>query len=218
MHASPSPEVQRRAVEIDAQTLDESRRGTDRVFLWLLLAQWVFAIVLSLAVSPLAWAGRNSTIHIHVQIAVFLGALINALPMALIHFRPGWAGTRLAIGVAQMLWSAILIHLTGGRIETHFHVFGSLAFLAFYRDWRVIAVATVTVAADHFLRGIFWPESVYGTLTPEWWRFLEHAGWVVFEDGVLIMGCVQGLALNRAVAEREASLESAHTDVERQVV
>ena len=33
-----------------------------------------------------------------------------------------------------MLWSGLLIHLTGGRIETHFHVFGSLAFLAFYLD------------------------------------------------------------------------------------
>jgi len=34
--------------------------------------------------------------------------------------------------------SALLIHLSGGRIETHFHVFGSLAFLAFYLDWPVL--------------------------------------------------------------------------------
>ena len=34
------------------------------------------------------------------------------------------------IAAAQMLIGALLIHLTGGRIETHFHVFGSLAFLA----------------------------------------------------------------------------------------
>ena len=46
--------------------------------------------------------------------------------------------TRYTIATAQMLMSALLIHLTGGRIETHFHVFGSLAFLAFYRDWRVL--------------------------------------------------------------------------------
>jgi hypothetical protein len=35
-----------------------------------------------------------------------------------------------------MLWSALLIHLTGGRIETHFHVFGSLGILAGYRGAR----------------------------------------------------------------------------------
>ena len=55
------------------------------------------------------------------------------------------------IAANQMLWSALLIHLSGGRIETHFHVFGSLAFLAFYRDWRVLLTATVVVAADHLI-------------------------------------------------------------------
>ena len=73
--------------------------------------------------------------------------------------------TRYTIATAQMLMSALLIHLTGGRIETHFHVFGSLAFLAFYRDWRVLVPATVVVAPITALRGIFWPQSVYGVLT-----------------------------------------------------
>ena len=72
------------------------------------------------------------------------------LPVALALFQPGRALTRHTIAVAQMLTSAVLIHLTGGRIETHFHVFGSLAFLAFYRDWQVLITATVVVAADHF--------------------------------------------------------------------
>ena len=42
-----------------------------------------------------------------------------------------------------MLMGALLIHLTVGRIETHFHVFVSLAILAFYRDWRVLIPATI---------------------------------------------------------------------------
>ena len=49
-----------------------------------------------------------------------------------------------------MMTSALLIHLTGGRIETHFHIFGSLAFLAFYRDWKVMISASVVVVIDHF--------------------------------------------------------------------
>ncbi len=61
-----------------------------------------------------------------------------------------------------MLWSGVLIHLTGGRIETHFHVFGSLAFLSFYRDWRVLFFdVEATVAADHYLRYLFLPESIF---------------------------------------------------------
>src|SRR5678810_641409 len=95
-----------------------------------------------------------------------------------------------------------LIHLTGGRIETHFHVFGSLAFLAFYRDWTVLLTASRSVAADHLLRCLLWPESVYGISNPEWWRFLEHAFWVVFEDIVLIMACLRGLQEIRELSER----------------
>src|SRR5207244_4581084 len=106
---------------------------------------------------------------------------------------PGRVLTRHAIAVGQMLVSALFIHLTGGRIETHFHVFGSLAFLSFYRDWRILLTATIVVAADHLVRGLLWPESVYGILNPEWWRFLEHAFWVIFEDVVLVFACLRGV-------------------------
>src|SRR5947199_6627677 len=91
-----------------------------------------------------------------------------------------------------MLMSALLIHLSGGRIETHFHVFGSLAFLAFYRDWRVLVPATLLVAADHFLRGMFWPQSVYGVMAVSEWRTFEHAAWVIFEDIFLVISCLHG--------------------------
>ena len=74
--------------------------------------------------------------------------------------------TRQSVAIAQMFTSALFIHLTGGRIETHFHVFGSLAFLAFYRDWRVLLTGSVVVAADLLLRGVFWPDSVFGAHAP----------------------------------------------------
>lgn len=62
--------------------------------------------------------------------AVVLAGVIDSLPIALVLLRPGTAFTRHVIAIAQMLTSTILIHLFGGRIEAHFHVFGSLAFLA----------------------------------------------------------------------------------------
>ena len=217
-NAKTEQQVVRRAGEIFSRGFTEHHRNTDRLFLWLLLAQWAFAIVLAATISPYAWEGKTRSIHLHLQIALVFGGLLNALPITLIITRPGWLGTRCAVGVAQMLWSGVLIHLTGGRIETHFHVFGSLAFLAFYRDWRVLVPATLTVAADHFLRASFWPESVFGTLNPEWWRVLEHVGWVVFEDVVLVLACLREQHLFRKLAEREARLEVAHWGVERQVI
>ena len=196
-----------RSHKIFSQTHDEVLRRTDRMFGWLLAAQWAFAILLAFTVSPRAWTGATSTVHVHVYTAVGLGGVINAMPWAMMWFRLGRFETRVVVACAQMLWSALLIHLTGGRIETHFHVFGSLAILAFYRDLRVLVPATVVVAADHFVRGIYWPESVYGLANPEWWRFLEHAGWVVFIDVFLILHCVHGMHDLRAAARRQAEVE-----------
>jgi signal transduction histidine kinase len=182
-------------------------RRTDRLFAYLMVGQWLFAIVIAIFVSPYAWEGKVKVVHAHVYIAVFLGGAISSLPVVLAIIRPGAAVTRYVIAVAQMMWSALLIHLTGGRIETHFHVFGSLAFLAFYRDWRVLVPATVVVAADHLTRQALWPESVFGITNPESWRFIEHAFWVVFEDIILVMSCLVGVAEMQTIATRTAGIE-----------
>jgi hypothetical protein len=170
--------------------------------------QWVFGVIVALIFSPYAWEGKVKSVHMHVWIALFLGLAISSLPIALARLRPGWVLTRHVIAAAQMLWSALLIHLTGGRIETHFHVFGSLGFLAAYRDWSVLVTATVMVAADHLLRGLLWPESVYGVVNPEWWRFLEHAFWVVFSVSFLAVLCRRSVRDMRSMAEKGAELEA----------
>jgi hypothetical protein len=181
---------------------------TDRLFAKLLVAQWLFAVGLALVVSPYAWAGKSKALHLHVWAAVFLGAVIISLPIALAIKKPGAVITRHVVAVAQMLISALLIHLTGGRIETHFHVFGSLALLAFYLDWKVLLTAATTIAIDHFLRGLVWPESVYGIVNPEWWRFAEHAGWVVFATAFLMMSCQRHLREWLAAAEEGGMIEA----------
>jgi hypothetical protein len=199
--------VQRAEARFDAHR-KQIFRDTDRMFARLMIAQWIFAVVLALVISPYAWQGKDKSIHMHVWVAVFLGGAITSLPVFLAREHSGEVLTRHVIVSAQMLWSALLIHLTGGRIETHFHVFGSLAFLAFYRDWPVMLTGAAVIGVDHFLRGILWPESVYGIPNPEWWRFLEHAGWVVFCVSFLIMSCRKSEKDMRVMAERGAELEA----------
>src|SRR5207248_8656743 len=104
---------------------------------------------------PRAWSGTYSEVHPHIYAAVILGGLIAICPITLALTNPGALITRHTIAIAQMLFSSLLIHLTGGRIETHFHVFGSLAFLAVYRDWKVLISASIVVGIDHLLRGVF---------------------------------------------------------------
>ncbi len=175
-------------------------RRTDRTFAVLMVVQWLAGIVAAIWISPRAWAGTVASVHPHVVAAVVLGGLITALPVFLVLTRPGFALTRHVIAVSQMLFSALLIHLTGGRIETHFHVFGSLAFLACYRDWRVLISATIVVVLDHLVRGMVWPYSVYGVLSAPVWRSFEHGGWVVFEDLFLFVAIRQSVAEMRNVA------------------
>lgn len=190
-------------------------KRTDRMFAVLMAVQWIAGIAAALWISPKTWAGQYSQTHIHVWAAVFLGGAISIFPIILVLRRPGYASTRYVIAIAQMLMSALLIHLTGGRIETHFHVFGSLAFLSFYRDWRVLVPATIVVAADHLLRGIFWPQSVYGVLAASNWRWLEHAGWVLFEDTFLYLAILRSVADMRSNAERMAEIRTLNDGLER---
>jgi two-component system, NtrC family, sensor histidine kinase HydH len=197
-----------RTEELYQEQLGAQRVRLDRMFAKLMLCQWAFAMLVAVVYSPYGWEGKQRVIHAHVWLALFMGAGLTLLPLVMVRQMAGSTRTRHVIAVSQMLWSALLIHLTGGRIETHFHVFGSLAWLAFYLDWQILLTSTVVVAVDHLLRGVFYPESVYGIVNPEWWRFLEHAGWVAFEDVILVIACLNGLKSLRDGAARQAQLEA----------
>ena len=190
---------------------------TSRLFTILMVAQWIAGIIAAVWISPRTWQGATSQIHLHVWLAIFLGGTFTALPVFLTMTRPTEAFTRHVVAICQMLMSALLIHLTGGRIETHFHVFGSLAFLAYYRDWRVLIPATVVVAVDHAARGIFFPQSVFGIVVASPWRWVEHAGWVIFEDIILVKMCLQGVHEMWEIAKRQASIEAMTRGLEQKV-
>jgi hypothetical protein len=190
---------------------------TDRLFARLMVWQWLAAVAAAVLITPKTWIGTQSQVHLHVLAAIFLGGIVTGFPVFLARTRPGETMTRHAIAVGQMLMSALLIHLTGGRIETHFHVFGSLAILAFYRDWRVLISASAVVYFDHLLRGAFWPQSVYGVLSAPIWRSLEHAGWVIFEDTFLLISIRKSVSEMHVVAERQAKLETLNETIERTV-
>jgi signal transduction histidine kinase len=209
--------INKRAEELFLAQEVANYRRTDRMFAWLLVMQWIVGIGTALWISPLAWEGRVSFTHIHVWASILLGGAIAGFPVLLVLRLPGAPLTRHVIAAAQMMASALLIHLTGGRIETHFHVFGSLAFLAFYRDWRVLLTASIVVTLDHMVRGIFWPQSVFGILVGSHWRWIEHVGWVLFEDFFLLLAIRQSLQAMRGLAERQARLEWTKSTIEQQV-
>ena len=184
-------------------------RKIDRIFGILFAGQWVTGILFAYFVSPYAWSNEPNQRDLCIYAAIFFGGFLSALPLFLILRRPGEAVNRLVITMAQILYSILFIHLSGGRFETRFHVFGSIALIAFYRDWRLLALATLITGTDHFLRGMFWSESVYGAIAATPWRALEHTLWVLFEDVILLFGINQGIEETRQMSTKQVELETA---------
>jgi diguanylate cyclase (GGDEF)-like protein len=205
----------RKLAEEYARTMYRERAAiVNRMMQWLLAVEWLGLMVAALTVSPRVWNGASSSLHPHVWAAILAGPAFILPAIAIAYLYPESRATRHALAIAQMFVSILLIDCTGGRIETHFHVFGSLALLAFYMDWQVLLTATLITAVDHFVRGVWWPQSVYGVLTVSPWRWLEHAGWVLFEDVFLVIAARQGVRDVRTMALAKARLyEGASYDV-----
>ncbi len=185
---------------------------TNNVFRWLLPAQWVFALVTALCWSPLAVIGRSPVLE-----AFGLGALFTLPALALMRWQPYRLSTRCVVAVAQIGFSALLILLTGGRIETHFHVFGSMVFLALYRDWRVLPVATAAIVFHHGILGLWWPAVVYCDPGTSIWRTIEHGGWVLFENSVLVWSCLNSRREMAEICRRQDEHQHLLDDLEHRV-
>lgn len=179
------------AAEIQQRT-QQSLQGvwarSSRIFRYVFPLQFVVVATLAFIVTPNTWVGETSEIHLHVWTSIGLGLLLCLVPMVLSFQAPDSAACRHATAIGQMAMAGLLVHVTGGRIESHFHYFAVLAILAFYRDYPVILTATVVAAGDHLVRGIFFPLSLYGLDQVSIWRVIEHATHVVFEDVFLVLG------------------------------
>ncbi|MEM6689071.1 MAG: PAS domain-containing sensor histidine kinase, partial [Planctomycetota bacterium] len=145
--------------------LQRLREKTDRAFLFLLVFQWCICMASAAFISPYTWIGAESSFHVHLWMSIFLGGTIVGLPIVLILRQQHSVVTRWVVAASQAGVSALLIHLMGGRIEAHFHIFGILAFLAFYLDKSIYIPTVALVLIDHLARGFFLPQSVFGVST-----------------------------------------------------
>jgi PAS domain S-box-containing protein len=209
--------AQSRAADLLLQFQAHSYCQADRLFAVLLIVQWLAALAVAVWISPAAWNADPSAVSPHIGAAVSLGTLVISIAVTLAWLRPGRAVTRHTVAVAQMLCSGLLIHLTRGRVETHFHIFASVAFLGFYRDWRVLLTASITLAADQLLRGWLWPQSVFGVEAVEPWRWLERFGWVGFEVVLFIWIICLRVTQIQHLANQFAQLEAVNQRVESSV-
>ena len=70
-------------------------------------------------------------------------------------------GRAAIVAAGLMTCSAVVVHLSAGAIEAHFHFFVMLSLLLLYEDWIPFLVAMAYVVGHHGLMGALAPETVY---------------------------------------------------------
>lgn len=115
-------------------------------------------------------------------LALLGGVAISSLPIALTFLTQHYRLTAIAHGVSLMFFSGLLIHLSRGMIETHFHIFVSLAVMIVFANPMVILVAAATIAVHHIGFFFLLPSSVFNyqaSIT----ILLVHASFVILQTG-----------------------------------
>jgi signal transduction histidine kinase/ActR/RegA family two-component response regulator len=107
--------------------------------------------------------------------------------------------------------SAVLVHLSQGSIEMHFHFFVMVPLIALYQDWVPFLVAILYVVLHHGLAGTLDPASVFNhpAASAQPWKWaLIHAFFITGTSIVcLTTWRLLESALNRARAEAQVKSE-----------
>lgn len=155
---------------------------------WIKQANTVFVYVLLVQVAITLFIGTFTGAFLA---PLLISALIVSLPLVLIAKLPEHAITRHAVAAAIQLITALHIDQTMGLVEIHFEIFAVMAFLVYYRDWKVLVTSVTVVAVHHVLffilqsndAGVYIFAEDYVTVG----ILAIHAGFAVAEAAVLAL-------------------------------
>lgn len=108
-----------------------------------------------------------------------------------------------AVSFGLLSASAVLVHLSGGLIELHFHFFVMVPLIALYQDWFPFTAAIGFVLLHHGAVGVLDPQSVYNHFAA-WQRPVLWAGIHAFFIAGTTAVCLVTWRLNEAAMEKEA--------------
>ena len=144
--------------------------------------------------------------------AFIFGIPIAALPLVLSLQNPYSAISRHAMAIGVQLLTALHIHQSFGLIEVHFEIFVLLAFLSYFRDWKVVATGTAVVAVHHisffFLQSGGAPLMIFEEGHVTFPILLMHAAFALSEGGVLMYMAKQSHQEGAGAAELRLAIET----------
>jgi methyl-accepting chemotaxis protein len=132
--------------------------------------------------------------------------------------------SRLINAVAFVALVSLLVHVMRGhrwQVDMHMYYFACLAILAAYCDWRVILLATATIAVHHLLLNFIFPAAIYPG-GGDFGRVLLHAviavleaavlGWLAWQVSSLFERAETSLEGARLAQEKEAQFGAERED------
>ena len=200
-----------RADERLAQELSDGRVRLDKQVYWGLLAQWGVVLLAVLTVQ----AGSDSTGTDVLCATLLFNGVLSVRPLWLTFRAPGDRTTRLTVAICQGGISTLLLHASGGRPETHLHLFVWLIVLAGYRDIAVLIAAGATAIVSHAAMSLIVATPALAIAAPG--HLVEHALWLVVETAGLAAFIRVSTQAMSDLARREAALESLNKNLERKV-
>ena len=111
-----------------------------------------------------------------------------------------------AIGL--VVSSAMLVHLSGGYIEMHFHFFVMIALVALYHDWVPLASALLFVLLADGVTGMLAPALLHNHLAAQhrpWIWSLVHGAFVFAESVALLFSWIVDEQAQQTVRESKAT-------------
>jgi signal transduction histidine kinase len=166
-------------------------RQTHGLFLGLAACRWLFtAFLVTMVVAP---TSRG----------LALGAILDAGGLVLVLIPATRSLARFSNAAIQMLWPVVWMTMGVPPAHHAYYIFASLAVLATYRDWRVLAVAMTTVYAQQMGHAVDLP-----------W---EQLGWITVGALILGVGCVRSAREMEDAAQREATLHQTAMTIQHKV-
>jgi hypothetical protein len=179
----------------------------DRVDTFMLRFAWWSAILLSFYtlaiyiiapanfyVSPFSWR----VVTFPETVVVILLSLSSALLLSLLRGRfKNHYFWRFLVTNIQLIYPYLVVFISGGSIEWHFHFFVIMALLVMYSDWRLCWWAIVAVALHHAILNYVAPTWVYFYGRNDI-AFLSHAIIVLFMAVVTTQLCENNRRLANA--------------------
>mgnify|MGYP000957676311 CR=1 FL=1 len=134
---------------------------------------------------PLYGAYMGAELGLYLGSGALLGAIAIAAQLPAI-------GRRIQAAIATyglVMASALLVHLSGGRIELHFHFFVMMSVIVLYQDWLPFLVGLLFIVIDHGIIGTLLPSMVYvhaeGQTHPWTWALI-HGSFILAQCAALL--------------------------------